>query len=203
MEQGEKVALFASRLLEWFKGSKREFPWRVGMSDEWRAALTGILLRKTRAETVAKHYEKIVSSLSTPEKAVELGVENIEKLLEPLGLHRTRARQIYELAKLWRSGGRTPGLGPYALSLIDCLVKGKLVPVVDVNTARVVKRVFGAEDMEEVQELLREAVLSAGTCKLNLAVMDFAAIVCTARRPRCAHCPLGDLCLHAAAAERV
>ncbi len=199
MGQSGKVAAFAGRLLEWFKENKREFPWRVGMSDEWRAALTGILLRKTRAETVAKHYERIVGPLSTPEKAVELGMDSIEKLLEPLGLHRTRARQIYELAKSWRSGSRSPGLGPYALSLIECLARGKLVPVVDVNTVRVVKRVFGAEDVEEVRELLREAVLSAGTCELNLAVMDFAARVCTARRPRCESCPLEDLCLHCAA----
>lgn len=199
-----EVEVFASKLVEWYKVNKREFPWRVGMGDEWRVALTGILLRKTRAETVAKHYERVMSSLSTPERAVELGVKGIEELLRPLGLHRTRARQIYELAKAWRSGGHLPGVGPYALSLIDCLARGKLVPVVDVNTARVVKRVFGVGSLEEVKELLQKAVLSAGTCELNLALMDFAAGICTAWKPRCESCFLRDTCAYAAAlAKRV
>jgi A/G-specific adenine glycosylase len=199
MASGDALSELARRLMEWYSANRREFPWRVGMSSEWQAALTAILLRKTRAETVAKHYREILSALETPERALSLGVEGIERLLRPLGLHRTRARQIHALARAWGSGSpELPGLGPYARALIECLARRRLVPVLDVNTVRVVKRVLGAENVEEV---VRRVVERAGTCEANLALMDFAALVCRARRPRCGACPLRDLCVQAASPE--
>ncbi|UNQ73722.1 hypothetical protein [Infirmifilum sp. NZ] len=189
----------ARRVMKWYSVNKRQFPWRVGMRDEWVVALTAILLRKTRAESVAKHYSRIVAAISSPQRALELGVEGIEELLRPLGLHHTRARQIYALAENWDKGEK-PGLGPYALSLIDCLLKGMLVPVVDVNTRRVVSRFFGVEEAR-VGELLADAVRAAGTCELNLALMDLAATVCKPRRPACDRCPLADLCKYARSAK--
>ena len=81
------IAEFARRVMEWYERNKRVLPWRLGMGDEWVTALTAILLRKTRAEAVAKHYQRIVGALSTPQRALELGVEGIEELLRPLGLH--------------------------------------------------------------------------------------------------------------------
>jgi len=189
----------ARRVMEWYSVNKRQFPWRVGMRDEWVVALTAILLRKTRAESVAKHYSRIVASIGSPQRALELGVEGIEELLRPLGLHRTRARQIYALAENWGKGGKS-GLGPYALSLIDCLLRGRLVPVVDVNTRRVVSRFFGIEEAR-VGEVLAEAVRAAGTCELNLALMDLAATVCKPRRPACNKCPLAGLCAYARSAK--
>lgn len=204
VKSSSDLSSFVARIVEWFSANRREFPWRVGMLSEWQAALTAILLRKTRAETVAKHYKVIISSLSAPEKAVEMGVQGIEQLLRPLGLHRTRAAQIYKLAKAWGGGTRLPGLGPYAKSLIDCLVHGKPVPVMDVNTFRVLSRVFGVSDFKEARELLERAVIEAGTCELNLALMDFSAKICRARKPRCGSCPLRAMCLYVSArAERV
>lgn len=192
---GDVVGELTRRLMEWYSANRREFPWRVGMSSEWQVALTAILLRKTRAETVAKHYREIVTALRSPEHALRLGVEGIERLLRPLGLHRTRARQIHALAGRWGSGSsELPGLGPYARALIECLVHRRLVPVLDVNTVRVVKRVLGVESAEEA---VGRIVEHAGTCEANLALMDFAALVCTARRPRCGKCPLRDLCAYA------
>uniref|UniRef100_A0A7C4B9T8 HhH-GPD domain-containing protein n=1 Tax=Thermofilum pendens TaxID=2269 RepID=A0A7C4B9T8_THEPE len=195
MTPGDVLGEIARRLVEWYSANRRDFPWRVGMGSEWQAALTAVLLRKTKAETVAKHYREIVSALATPEHALRLGVEGIERILRPLGLHRTRARQIHALALKWSSGStELPGLGPYARALIDCLAHRRLVPVLDVNTVRVVQRVLGAGSAEEA---VRRIVELAGTCEANLALMDFAAILCRARKPRCGECPLRDLCSYA------
>jgi A/G-specific adenine glycosylase len=194
----DAVSEFTRRLMEWYSANRRDFPWRVGMGSEWQVALTAILLRKTRAETVAKHYHRIISALPTPEHALQLGVEEIERLLKPLGLHRTRARQIHALAGSWGSkASDLPGLGPYAKALINCLAHRQPVPVLDVNTVRVIKRAFGSERAEGIVE---QIVMQAGTCEANLALMDFAALVCTARKPKCSKCPVRDLCIQATSA---
>lgn len=186
---------FAEKVMEWYEVNKRSFPWRVGMSDEWRTTITAILLRKTRAETVAKHYEEIMRQLETPGRVLQLRVEELEELLKPLGLHRTRARQIRRLAEVWGRTGDLPGLGPYAKSLIECLHGRKLLPVVDVNTTRVITRFFGTDE-RRVEQLLRRAVEAAGSCELNLAVMDLAARICLKRRPKCFECPLSQSCTY-------
>ncbi|MEM3944759.1 MAG: hypothetical protein QXJ59_11815, partial [Thermofilaceae archaeon] len=77
----------------------------------------------------------------------------------------------------------------------DCLHKRKLVAVVDVNTARVASRFFGV-DKGKVEEVLRKAVEAAGTCELNLAIMDFAARICTPRKPKCGVCTLTETCAY-------
>lgn len=187
----------ARNLMRWYRENKREFPWRIGgVRSEWEALVTAFLLRKTRAETVAKYYGKILSNLSTPERALELGVEGISELLKPLGLHKTRAKQLYELAKAIREGvrGKLPGVGPYTLSLVRCLCFGELVPVIDVNVIRVINRLYGVKEQREIESILAEEVRAAGTCELNLALMDFAALVCKARKPRCNECPISALC---------
>lgn len=189
----------SARLMEWYSRNRREFPWRVGMKSEWHALVTAFLLRKTRAETVAKHYERVTKALSSPERALELGVEGLEELLKPLGLNRVRARQLHELARALVEGrsGKLPGVGPYTEALVRCLSRGELVPVVDVNVERVVNRLFGISDRRAVWEVAGELVKAAGTCEMNLALMDFAALVCRARRPRCRECPLANLCVYA------
>ena len=195
----ETVEIVASKLMEWYARHKRQFPWRVGMRDDWRVLVTAYLLRKTRAETVAKHYDMVLAALSSPGKVLELGVEGVEKVLKPLGLHRVRARQLYELAKALAEGrgGKLPGVGPYTEALVRCLSRGELVPAVDVNVQRVVARLFGVGDRRQLEELASQLVKAAGTCELNLAVMDLAALVCRARKPRCGECPLAAYCVYA------
>ena len=187
---------FAARLMAWYANNKREFPWRVGAHDEWTAYLTAFLLRKTKAETVAKHYKRLVSALPNPQAAIELGVEGLQELLKPLGLYRVRAKQLYGLAVALTEGklDRLPGVGPYTEALVRCLSKGELVPVVDVNVVRVIGRVFGVKNFREVWEIMKREVEAAGSCELNLAVMDFAALVCKPHRPACQRCPLTDKC---------
>jgi A/G-specific adenine glycosylase len=80
----ETVEVVASKLMEWYARHKRQFPWRVGMRDDWRVLVTAFLLRKTRAETVAKHYDRVLAALSSPEKVLKLGVEGVEGRAHPL-----------------------------------------------------------------------------------------------------------------------
>lgn len=195
---------FLSKLFDWFQRHERRFPWREGISP-WEAVLTAFLLRKTRAETVARHYGRITGALSSPSAVVELGVESLEELLKPLGMHKIRAKQLHELSlRLVKEYGGSlpegeelrelPGFGDYTIALISYFSRGKLVPIADVNVERVLGRVFGARGSDEVRRLAAELVRECMNGRINLAIMDFAAEVCRAKNPRCRGCPLAGIC---------
>ncbi|MET1129152.1 MAG: A/G-specific adenine glycosylase [Thermoproteota archaeon] len=211
---GGLAASIVERLLEWWRRNKRSFPWRE-TGDPYRLLLAAILLRKTRAENVAPVYAALVERYPEPQRLAEASVEELEELLRPLGLHRTRARQLARLARelVERYGGRVPcapeelaglpGVGPYAANVVGAAACGRRVAAVDVNVARVVSRLFGVKPRraphldEAVLEAAQRLVEAGPPRDVNLALMDLSAKLCRPRRPRCWECPLRELCSYA------
>ncbi len=77
----------------------------------------------------------------------------------------------------------------------------KAVPFFDTNMHRVLHRVFFGPDVPAATAKPKEVMgLAAGLVPpgrgwaWNQAVMEFGALRCTARRPACGDCPLGDHC---------
>ena len=193
------------RILEWWRSNKRVFPWRSARSP-WLVLLAGVLLRKTGAKAVSSLYPRLASKYRSPEDVVKAGARELEEDLKPLGMYRRRARELVKLAEVLCSvhGGRVPrsrskllelpGVGDYIASVVLCYAYGERTPTIDTNTRRLVSRLAGVSESQvrEVYErLLKEA---RSPRELNLAMLDFAALVCRARRPRCESCPLADLC---------
>ncbi|MCS7386364.1 MAG: A/G-specific adenine glycosylase [archaeon GB-1867-005] len=170
--------------------------------------ITSILLRKTNAEKVAKYYDEILGKLGTPINTYNLKLSEIEELLKPLGLHRSRAKQLKKAAEiiLKKYGGKMPtsfnellkipGVGKYAASAILSIAYGKNIPVVDINVERVISRFFGVQKptYEEASKIIMEIAGEDEAPKLSLAIIDFAAKVCRARNPTCRSCPLNSKC---------
>jgi len=78
---------------------------------------------------------------------------------------------------------------------------GQPAPILDTNVRRVLGRIFvlrrGSSPAATERRLwtLAEAVIPDGEAwKMNQALMDFGATVCTARNPKCSSCPVGSLC---------
>ena len=81
---------------------------------------------------------------------------------------------------------------------------GQSQPLLDVNMARVLERVYGPRKLADIrydpylQELAGKIVRSKYSARLNWAVLDLAATICLLRTPRCGLCPVASLCQHAA-----
>jgi A/G-specific adenine glycosylase len=72
-------------------------------------------------------------------------------------------------------------------------------PVLDTNVARVLRRHFGVAAASRARPAalwsLAAAIIPPGRGYLiNQALMDIGAMVCRARGPRCATCPLARSC---------
>ena len=93
-----------------------------------------------------------------------------------------------------------PGVGDYTARAVAAFAFRQRHPVVDTNVRRVVARAVEGladaqvtrRDLALVEALLPEDDEDAATT--SVALMELGALVCVARTPRCAVCPVTDLC---------
>jgi A/G-specific adenine glycosylase len=93
-----------------------------------------------------------------------------------------------------------PGVGEYIAKAVACYAFGDAVAPIDTNVVRVTSRLFGlpyspdsGRRRKDVR-LVADTLVSSGHPKeLNLALLDFAAIVCRPK-PKCNLCPLRTQC---------
>ena len=105
-----------------------------------------------------------------------------------------------------RHGGRLPedrdallalkGIGPYTAGAVRAFAFRRRAAVVDTNVRRVLQRVFiGRSVPDRTVWTLAERLLPRRVYDdFNQALMDFGALVCTARTPACGNCPMASFC---------
>lgn len=207
-----RVRRFQKRLLVWYQSNGRQFPWRKGPLTTYRIVVLEILLQRTRAETVAAHWNFFFEKFPNWKSIASARITTIENFLRPLGIWRRRAASLHLLAKqVCRLGGRIPsgreklealpGIGQYVASAVLLLRNGQPEPLLDTNMSRVLERYFGPRDMADIrydpylQALSRRVVNCKNPKHMNWAILDLAALVCKPHKPMCDDCPLSTECL--------
>ena len=143
----------------------------------------------------------------------EASEEEILKYWEGLGYYR-RARNLKAAAEkimsLW--GGELPrtrkdllelpGVGVYTAGAIASIAWNQPVPAMDANVERLFARYldWGASPKDrEFRRILEEMILEAmerfPPREVTQALMEFGALCCTPREPKCQACPLEISCL--------
>lgn len=198
-------------LLHWFESSRRSFPWREQEASLYQLVLAELLLQRTRAEMVASFFDSFITRFPTWKAIASSTVEDIGELLKPIGLWRRRAKSLFALAKeMVARGGEfprkraevesLPGVGQYIANSILLFSAGKEEPLLDVNMARVLERLFGPRKLADIrddphlQSISRAIVRGKQAACVNWAILDLAAIVCTIRNPLCDKCPVRKHC---------
>ena len=198
-------------LLSWFDENGRDLPWRR-TRDPWPILVSEVMLQQIQVKRAIPFYERFLARFPTVRTLAEAPLSDAIRVWGDLGryrrvvnLHRT-ARIIVE-----EHGGRIPpdpevlvklpGIGPYTAGAVACFAYERDVPFFDTNMHRVLHRVFFGPDVpaatakpREVMEQAAGLVPPGRGWAWNQAVMEFGALRCTARRPACGDCPLGDHC---------
>ncbi|WP_107764046.1 A/G-specific adenine glycosylase [Coprothermobacter proteolyticus] len=214
MENDSILDCFQQRLLAWWKKNKRDFPWRR-TKDAYAILIAEILLRKTTAGQVERVYEDFLRRYPNPQLLASADTTEICNLLSPLGMHNTRAQLLKKLGSVLESdfGGkvpsekkdliRLPGVGVYAANAVLSFSYSKDEPLLDTNVVRVIERVFGVKSKkrrphtdEGLLDFVRTILPKGRSAKFNWAILDFGAVVCTARRPKCMACPMSSFCVY-------
>lgn len=206
-----RIDTFRRRLLRWFDESAREFPWRSTAATPYIQVLTEVLVQQTRAENVADALPNIVKKYPDWESLANANLAKLERSLKPLGLWRRRARALKNLAIALRARRwewpieradleSLPAVGQYVASAVRIFIHRQREPLLDTNMARLLERYFEPRILADIrydpglQSLARRLVAKEAPCRVNWAVLDFGALVCIARRPRCSICPLRSGC---------
>jgi len=156
-------------------------------------------------ETVPFLYERF----DTPEKIAGADISEIEEIIRPCGLHRSKARDIKACMDMLCKdfGGKVPdtledllklpGVGRKSANLIMGDIFGKESYVCDTHCIRLSGRIGltdGSNDPLSVEVQLRKCVepeYSGGLCH---RFVDHGRAVCKARNPLCEICVLKDIC---------
>jgi A/G-specific adenine glycosylase len=102
-----------------------------------------------------------------------------------------------------------PGVGTYTAAAVAAFAYGRRATVVDTNIRRVQARAISgtalpAPTLSAAEMRLAAALLpenDAQSASWNAAVMELGALVCTARAPKCAQCPIRAQCAWLAAGQ--
>lgn len=209
-----KATWFRRRLRSWFKKNKRHFPWRETTRTPYEVLIAEIMLRRTKAGTVAQFYPAFLKKYPDFPHLAKANTRSLQKIIKPLGLWRQKAPVFLAVAKaVAENNGQLPStreelesfshIGQYISSVILTTFHGKAEPFIDVNTARVVDRFFGPRKLVDIRydpylkAISKEIVKNKReSLQLNWAILDFAAIVCRAVKPLCMKCPMKDKCLY-------
>ena len=210
----EKKTEFVKLLLNWWEKNKRSFPWR-NTNDPYSVLIAEMLLRKTTAKQVEKIYCKFLSLYPNIDSLKNADENNLKELLKPLGIEHNRAKLLkkFSLYVKEKHNGKIPlelkklleipGVGKYAANAVLSFICSKNAPLLDTNFIRVIYRVFGiksqktrARDDKKLWEFAETLIPSGNSKNFNLAVLDFGALVCKAKKPNCQECLIKNICYY-------
>ncbi|MEC4811702.1 MAG: hypothetical protein SAK29_00200 [Scytonema sp. PMC 1069.18] len=93
-----------------------------------------------------------------------------------------------------------PGVGKYVVRIICTNASGQPLAVLDTNVVRILERFFRLQGnwvksrCKLLHRAAKQVTLDTEVEKWNLTLLDFGAIVCTAKKPDCVDCPLREQC---------
>lgn len=210
----ERVATIQKHLLRWYKINDRGYPWRRPSATTYQRVIAEVLLQRTKADVVAKMFAPFIAKYPSWRRLAHASEGELQETLKPLGLWKRRALSVGAFAKAMNeTRGRfpkerkrleaIPAVGQYVCNAILLFDQGICQPLLDVNLARVLERLFGPRKLADIrydpylQELSMRIVQHQNPARINWAFLDLAAMVCTARSPRCNICALRKHCCFA------
>jgi A/G-specific adenine glycosylase len=202
---------FRQRLLTWYRRHGRDLPWRK-TADPYHILVSEIMLQQTQVERVLPKYAEWLDKYPSMRVLADAPEQDVAKTWYPLG-YNVRPRRLQSIAResVAKYGGQLPsdeatllsfkGIGAYTAGAIRSFAFRERAAILDTNVARVLFRVFVATGDPKSHAMRRhlwtlsEALVpNRHVFDFNQALMDFGAMICVARNPRCLVCPMKKSC---------
>lgn len=204
-------------VLTWYADHARDLPWRRPETTPWGVMVSEFMLQQTPVARVLPVWEQWLETWPTPADLAAVPSGEAVRAWGRLGYPR-RALRLHAAASriVEAHDGEVPadhedllalpGVGEYTAAAIASFAFGARHVVLDTNVRRVFARaVSGVEqpapsltraERDLAADLLPDESIAATWA---VAVMELGALVCTAKTPACADCPLLEQCAWVAA----
>ncbi|QWC86817.1 A/G-specific adenine glycosylase [Nocardioidaceae bacterium] len=210
-------------ILAWYAQHARELPWRGQDASAWSVLVSELMLQQTPVSRVLPVHTAWLARWPAPADLAAEPAGEAVRAWGRLGYPR-RALRLHAAAAalVERHGGEVPasyeelialpGVGDYTAAAVASFAFGRRHVVLDTNVRRVLARAVGGEalprpsvnraERDRATAYLPAAALGDQvSATWAVATMELGALVCTAREPRCAVCPVRELCVWRAAGK--
>lgn len=212
---GEAISggAFPARIVAWQRREGRHsLPWQ-GTRDPYRVWLSEIMLQQTQVATVIPYYARFLARFPDIAALAGASEDDVLALWSGLGYY-SRGRNLHRAAQQISDlhGGAfpfdfaaiqaLPGIGRSTAAAVAVFAFGQRRAILDGNVKRVLTRCYGIaghpgeKAVENRLWTLAESLLPETAVEsYTQGLMDLGATLCTRSKPRCAECPLGDVCV--------
>lgn len=204
---------YAEPIIDWFDTHARDLPWRRTDATPWSILVSEIMLQQTPVARVLPVHAAWLERWPTPAALAAEPSGEAVRAWGRLGYPR-RALNLHATADavVRHHDGRIPdsheallalpGIGPYTAAAVASFAFGQRHAVLDTNVRRVFARLidgveFPPKARTVAEQRLAETLLPAHgprAARWAAASMELGALVCTARAPACADCPVRGQC---------
>ena len=167
------------------------------------------MLQQTQVKTVIPYFEKFIKKIPNLNALSKSKESKILKLWEGLGYY-SRAKNLHKTSKILikKHNGQVPnnfselkklpGIGDYTANILLALVYNQPRIGFDANVKRVLFRLFD-KNIEESLNLFK----TNRNADLAEALMEFGALICKPKDPKCNECNIKKICSYYASNTKI
>ena len=202
---------FRRQLIRWYERNARDLPWRR-TTDPYRVWISEIMLQQTTVVAVVPYFERFLARFPTVNDLAAADENDVLRLWEGLGYY-SRARNLRKAAQVIvhehdsvfpsevEALQKLPGIGRYTAGAIASFAFDRRAPIVEANTLRLYCRLLGyagdpraKEGQKQLWSFAESILPKTQPGRLNQALMELGASVCSPKEPDCEHCPIHAHC---------
>ncbi len=173
-----------------------------------RVLMSTILSLRTKDEVTGPATVRLFDVVTTPKDISDISIEQIEKLIYPVGFYKTKARQIHKIAHILQDTYDStvpadldlllelPGVGRKTANLVMAVAFEKPAICVDIHVHRISNRlgICETKNPEETEFYLRDTVSQNIWNEFNRPLVALGQVICRPISPKCSLCPIENMC---------
>jgi len=195
----------SKKILIWYDNNQRTLPWRIiknSKKKQYYRLLSEFMLQQTQVKTVIPYFHSFVKKIPSLKALSNSNEKTVLKLWEGLGYY-NRAKNLHKTSKILikKYKGqipesfvkliKLPGIGDYTANILLALIYNQPRVALDGNVKRVISRLFNITTIDKVN-LFR----TKRNGDLAEALMEFGALICKPKEPRCYECKIKKKCAY-------
>ena len=181
---------------------------KIHTNDPFKILIATILSARTKDSVTAKVSENLFKKIKDFSDIEEIGLEELERLLYPVGFYKAKARNIKKIPGVLKQefdGSipedvdelvKLPSVGRKTANLISSVAFEKDAICVDTHVHKIMNRLgyIKTKNPFDTEMALRNKLPRKHWRKVNNVFVAFGQNLCVPVSPHCSRCPISDYC---------